>query len=220
MFRINAFGQRVYCNPRLRFVETTDGDAGQGAGADDAPGDDTSTQNGFPANTPLEQMTAPEQAAYWKHESKKHQRAANARSDYDDLKAKAAELEQLQQANQSAEEAAIEAARRDGEVIGASRYLKEAVKGRFQGITKKTDEEVETIFEHVDALSFTDDKGDIDVEKLTKYAGTFGVSDATVTTEDPVAAALGRQRLAGGGSGSSISERRKEVRESMTRKTA
>lgn len=235
MFRINAFGQRVYCNPRLRFL-TDDDKGGQGGGdkdaADKAAADKAAADklaadaaaaaeaNGFPASTPLEQMTVEQREAYWKFQSKKHEKEANSRRDYDELKLKADELEQLKAKNQSAEEKALEDARRDGENIGAQRYLKDAVKGRFQGITQKTDEEVETIFEHVDPLTFTDDKGDIDSEKLKKYAATFGTPDNGGGKEDVVAAALARQRQAGGGSGSSIADKRKETRESMTRKSA
>jgi hypothetical protein len=142
-----------------------------------------------------------------------------ARSDYDQLKADSEELAQLKAANATAEEKALEDARLQGENIGAARYLKEAVKGRFQGITKKTDDEIEVIFEHVDAVSFTDDQGDIDMVKLAAYAATFGTSEAQ-HIEDPVAAALARQRHVADGTGTSIADKRREVRESMTKKTA
>lgn len=220
MFRINAFGQRVYCRPNLRFVEPPVDGGGGGADPVDPPVDPANPDKGFPDNTPLDQMTVEQREAYWKFQSKKHEKEANSRRDYDDLKLKADELAQLKAANATAEEKALEDARREGENTGAQRYLKDAVMGRFQGITKKTDEEVATIFEHVDALSFTDDKGDIDTEKLKKYAAAFGSSGAGDSNEDVVAAALRRQRQAGGGSGSSIADKRKQVRESMTRKTA
>lgn len=174
---------------------------------------------GFPASTPLEQMTVEQREAYWKDKARKHEAIAKSRSDYDQMKADSLELAALKEVNATAEEKALEDARRQGEVIGAERYLKEAVKGRFQGITKKTDAEVETIFEHVDAGSFVDDEGDIDIAALTAYAATFGTSEKK-PSEDPVAAALARQRHATDGVGASIAEKRRQVRESMTKKTA
>lgn len=176
-------------------------------------------ERGFPADTPVESMTPTEQLAYWKFQSRKHEQSAKGRADYDDLKAKAAELEALKAKTATDEEKARDEARREGEVIGAEKYLKPAVMAKFQFLSGKTDEEVETIFEHVDALTFTDDKGEIDIEKLTKYSDTFGKKESG-KPEDAVAAALARQRqAAGGGSASSIADKRKETREAMTSKT-
>lgn len=187
--------------------------------ADKAAADKAAAESGFPADTPLEQMTVEQREAYWKDKAQKHEKRAKARGDYDQMKADSLELAALKAANATAEEKALEEARRQGENIGAERYLKEAVKGRFQGITKKTDGEIEVIFEHVDAASFTDEKGDIDTVKLAAYAATFGTSGVK-QVEDPVAAALARQRHVADGTGSSIADKRRAVRESMTKKSA
>lgn len=170
---------------------------------------------GFPAETPIEQMTAEQQAAYWKFQARKHENEAKSRADYDQLKAASEELAQLKAANQTEQEKALnearDEARRQGEVIGAERYLKDAVMGRFQALTGKSDDDVAKAFAHVDAHSFVDDQGDLDVDALTEFAGTFGAAN-TGTPADPVKAALERQRTgaAAGGSGSgSITEMRK-----------
>jgi hypothetical protein len=226
MFRFNAFGQRVYCHPRIVFIDPADGAGGSGSGSstDEGKGGDEhgDSDKGFPANTPWREMTHEQQAAYWRDKSQKHERTANARKDYDTI---AQELADLKNANQSDAEKELEdareEARRQGENIGAQRYLKDAVKGRFQGLTRKTDDEVETIFAHVDPATFTDDKGEIDLEQLRAYAATFDTKNTDDDSgRDPVAAALGRQRRAGGGAGVSIAEKRKQVRESMTKKPA
>ena len=117
------------------------------------------------------------------------------------------------------QEKALEAARQQGENIGAERYLRDAVIGRFQALTGRTDEEVATTFAHVDPKSFTDDKGDIVADKLKAFADTFGSKNGGKPV-DHVAAALAAQRAAAGGAGSSIAEKRKQTRESMTKKTA
>lgn len=169
--------------------------------------------NGFPSETPVAGMTPEQQAAYWRHESKKHQKAHEG-IDVAKLQADAAELAQLKASTASDTDKLIEDARREGENIGAEKHLKTAVRAKFQLLTGKTDEEVATTFEHVDALSFTDDKGEIVAEKLKAFADTFGPKGGE--QEDPVAAALARQRQAAGGGATSIADKRKETRDRMT----
>lgn len=57
--------------------QNSGGQAGQGGGqqgGDSGAGQQQGDRpNGYPLNTPVEQMTAPEQAAYWKHHSRKHE---------------------------------------------------------------------------------------------------------------------------------------------------
>jgi hypothetical protein len=216
MFRTNAFGQRITCTPRIRFVDPPEGGSGGGGSENQGGGDGGGADKGFPDGTPLEQMTEAQQIAYWKHQSRKHEQTAKSRADYDDLKSKADELAQLKAANQTEQEKALnearDEARRQGENIGAERYLKDAVMGRFQALTGKSDEDVAKAFAHVDAHSFVNDKGDLDVDALKEFAGTFGPADGNDTPADPVKDALARQRTgaAAGGSGSgSINEMRK-----------
>jgi hypothetical protein len=170
---------------------------------------------GFPGGTPIEQMTVEQREAYWKHQARKHEKRANERGDYDALKAAADELAALKLATATDEDKARDEARREGEVIGAEKYLKDAVMGRFQALTNKSDEDVEAAFQFVDAKSFTDDKGNLDVEKIKTFAGAFGSSGESQST-DRVAEALARQRQAGGGAGTTISDKREETRKRMT----
>jgi hypothetical protein len=178
--------------------------------------------NGFPGGTPLEHMTVEQQTAYWKHQARKHEGTAKARADYDDLKAKAEELENLKAESQTEQERALsqarEEARREGENLGAARYLTDAVQGRFQALTQKTDEEIATIFEHVDAKSFTDEKGDIDVTKLKGFAETVGGTTSSQAPADPVRAAMERQRQTpGGGHTGSIAEMQRQRVEELSK---
>jgi hypothetical protein len=165
--------------------------AAEKAAAERAAAEAEEAQRGFPAGTPVDQMTTAQQAAYWKDQSKKQQKIADGRSDYDVLRAAADELAQ-----------------------------RKAVIGRFQALTGRTDDEVATTFAHVDPKSFTDEKGDIVADKLKAFADTFGPKGAGARPVDVVAAALAAQRAAGGGAGSSIAEKRKQTRESMTKKSA
>lgn len=216
MFRTNAFGQRITCMPRLRFLETDDADKGGG-------GNEGGEDLGFPANTPLTEMTVEQREAYWKHQARKHEKTVKDRQDYDQLKAKAAELEQLRAAQQTdAEkelEQAREEARREGENLGAERYLKDAVTARFEALTGKSAEDVEKAFAHIDVHSFIGQDGAIDNDALTEFASTFGTNGNGGSQQtDPVRAALERQRGggAGGGDGSgSIQAIREAAREKL-----
>jgi hypothetical protein len=173
--------------------------------------------NGFPSDTPVADMKPEEQVAYWRNESKKQQKRADGMSDYEQRKADSEELARVKAANATEQEKAVEEARKQGENIGADKYLPDAVKGRFQALTGKTDEEVDTAFAFVDPKSFLDDKGVIDATKLKAYADVFGKNnDDSKTLTDPVAAALAAKQKASGGSGSSMADKRKETREKLT----
>lgn len=225
MFRINAFGQRIRINPYLRYVTDDDQAAAAAAAAEAvriaaeqalAAKAAEDAQNGFPGGTPVDQMTEPQKAAYWRHESKKQQKINESHRDYDELKAQAAELATIKAANATEQEKAVEQARREGENIGAERYLREAVKGRFQALTGKTSAEVDTTFAHVDPKSFTDDKGEILADKLQTFAATFVTKAGGSGDEpDPVRAALERQRGGGSGGAGSIAELQAQRREKL-----
>ena len=223
MFRTDAFGQRINCMPRIRFAKEQEG--GGGGGSEPPKVTLDGEEFDFPAATAVADMTPDQKAEYWRHQSKKQQaKGAQPPADYVELQNKAKELEKLKKDglddHQRAIEEAKEAARREGENIGSEKYLRDAVIARFQLLTGKDDDtEVASIFAHVDAKSFTDDKGEILADKLKEFAATFGTK-AAAGSPDAVAAALARQRAAGGGSGSSIADKRKETRESLTKTKA
>jgi hypothetical protein len=157
-------------------------------------------EHGYPLETPVADMPAEQQAAYWRHEAKKQQKKTDG-VDIAKLQADAAELAALKAASATDQDKALEEARREGEVIGAEKYLKGAVKGSFRALTGMSKEDVETAFAHVDASSFTGADGAIDDEKLEQFAATFGqnAGGAPGSIQDPVAEALRRQQAGGGG---------------------
>ena len=103
------FHRRTFGDLRMEDDPTNDG--GQGG---DFVDPDTGEKFAFPPSTPQSDMTAEQRAEYWRHKSQKHEKRANARSDYDDLKAKAAELDQLRADQQTEQEKAVTAAREEG----------------------------------------------------------------------------------------------------------
>ncbi|GIT80188.1 hypothetical protein LLS1_18570 [Leifsonia sp. LS1] len=219
MFRTNAFGQRINCLPRLRFI---DGEPDKGGGDD---GNKGGGDLGFPADTPLTEMTVEQREAYWKQQARKHESTAKSRQDYDQLKADSEELAKLKKDGQTDQEKALEEAReearREGENLGAERYLKDAVTARFGALTGKSQEDVDKAFAHIDVHSFVGQDGAIDNDALTEFASTFGTNDnggGSSQQIDPVKAALERQRGGGtgGGDGSgSIQAIREAAREKL-----
>lgn len=207
--KFDSFGRPILCRPRLRFVDDPNpGDPTPGVPGPPAPPQDL----GFPADTAVAEMTSDQQIAYWKHHSRQHEARAKSRADYDQLKADSEELARLRAENQTEAERALaearEEARREGENLGAARYLADAVKAKFQHLTGKSDEEVATAFAHVNAQSFTTDQGDIDSAALTAFAATFGATAGPQTPPlDPIRAAMEQQQQNPGvTSGGSIAE--------------
>lgn len=224
MYHTNAFGQRISIMPRLRYAKKPEGE--EGGGGEPKDGDEVELDGEkfkFPVATAVADMTTEQAAEYWRHEAKKQQKKkADLPSDYAQFKADSEKLAKLEAEKLPEQERLLnearDKARREGEVIGAERYLKEAVKGRFQAITGKKDEDVDTAFAHVDALSFVDDKGELDTEAIKKFAATFGTGSGAGT--DPVRDALQRRTpSAGSGGATSIAERRQATRDRMSKKT-
>jgi hypothetical protein len=220
MFRTNAFGQRIICMPRLRFIEGEPDKGGAGGEEEKKGGEDL----GFPANTPLTEMSVEQREAYWKHQARKHESTVKSRQDYDQFKADSEELAKLKKDGQTEQEKALEEAReearRQGENLGAERYLKDAVTARFEALTGKSSEDVAKAFAHIDVHSFIGQDGAIDNDALTEFASTFGTSSGGSGSQqiDPVKAALERQRGGGtgGGDGSgSITAIREAAREKL-----
>lgn len=219
MFTTDAFGQRVLCRPTLRYIKTPPGGGG-GGGKDEKnepKGVELDGENfDFPKSTAVADMTPEQAAEYWRHEAKKQQKLkASAPADYEELQRAARRLEKLETKKLPKEERAhqkqLDRARRDGENIGSQRYLKDAIIGRVQGITGLTDEDLKDHVEAIDPTFFLDDKGNLDSEKITKFATPLvpGAGSGGGHGPDPVRDSVRRQRPAGdGGGGQSMQERR------------
>jgi hypothetical protein len=234
MYTLNAFGQRVPMKPlRLRLLTDEEQKAADKAAADKKAADDKAEADrkaaeqqslGFPAETPLEQMTSEQREAYWKHHARKHEDAVKARSDYDQLKKDSEELAKLKLEGASEQEKALalarEEARREGENIGAERYLGDAVKANFRVATGLKPDDVDKAFAHVDVKSFIAADGSIDQTALTEFASTFGTKEQGDGSRNPVREALSGQQRAGGtsGGGGSIAELQKAREEKLAGK--
>lgn len=76
---------------------------------------------GYPQGVPLEQMDAGQREAYWKYHARHWETRAKERNDYDDLKTKASQYDQLVASQATDHERAVAAARAEGERIATGR---------------------------------------------------------------------------------------------------
>lgn len=146
-------------------------------------------EHGFPDNTPVADMPADQQVSYWKHKARKHEDAGKARGDYDAIKA---ERDQLKQAGMTADEKAIEEARKAGETAGRAdergksgkalvqAKLETALNGRIgSGLSDKDKaERLAAIVGPLDHNYFLTSEGGVDADKVSAYASGFGQGGA------------------------------------------
>lgn len=180
--------------------------------------------HGFPANTATADMTDKELAAYWKFHSRRHE--ANAKpADYDDLRTAAAELAALKDAQKTADQKAIDEAHRQGESVGAEKYLLPAVEGRLAFLTGKPVADLKPALALLDLKKFLKADGELDEELVTTFAGTLGKPAETQTPPpvlDPIAVALAAIRTPGTGerTGGSIADMQKQIIEARSGSTS
>lgn len=137
------------------------------AGADAV--DEQGNALGFPAKTPIAEMTDKQQSAYWRNESKKQQRIAESRADYDQNKADAEAYRAHKAEQQTPSEKAINDAKLEAkkEVAGdaAVQSLRAILSSRG-----KDDAELNDLLEFVSADRFVTTDGKVDHQKVTTYA--------------------------------------------------
>ena len=149
---------------------TDEGDAG---GGNSAPGEDQDGPKPGPDATPVRDMTAEEQAAYWKHQARRHEERNKSMGDYAALKEKAARYDELEESLKTEQELAVERAREEGRRAASNEaneatartLLEFALAGRGMG----RDEIAEAI-RPVSAAAFVTPDGRIDNDALLAYA--------------------------------------------------
>jgi hypothetical protein len=147
----------------------------QGGGtppADPAP----AAADGFPADTPVVEMTVDQQLAYWKHQSRKHEGRVKALGDVDALRDKAAKWDAAEAEKLTPSEKAIEEARaaERAKVLAeqtktvADRLVAAEFKVALAG--RKKPEEVAALLEPLDLTKFLTSDGEVDADKVKTYA--------------------------------------------------
>lgn len=172
--------------------EPPGGDNGGGAGGDDggqggAGGsgnatDDKGNDLGFPKDTRVAEMTVDQQAAYWRHQSQKHEgRYKNLTGDrsFDDVRKDLDELAELRKAQQTPAEQAIEAAREEGKATAFAEASSKAATAIFRASLEAQghdDEDIDDLVSNFNVANFVTD-GDVDTDKLAAFAKRFSPAD-------------------------------------------
>lgn len=169
---------------------------------------------GFPANTPVAEMTPEQSAAYWKFQSRKHEKAATAAQKLVDDAAEAAKTDEQKREDRL---------RREGEALGAQPFIKRAVRGELRAATGLAPAEVDELLEFADPNTFLTD-GDVDDAKIAKFAARVKAGDGV--TPPPasgppasVLAGLGGAAAPRSGTtapqGSSLADKKKAAKERL-----
>lgn len=149
-----------------------DAQAAEKAAADKAVAD-AAADRGFPENTPIVEMTEKQQAAYWKHQARKHEDTAKARKDYDEV---IAERDRLKAAAQTDAEKAVDEAkaeaRKEALLEAAPKLVAAEFKAELKG--KRTPEQITALLEPLDLKRFLTDTGEVDTAKVSQYAAGLG----------------------------------------------
>ena len=147
------------------------GDGDAGAGPD----------KGYPDDTPVAEMTAEQQAAYWKHMARKHENTAKARRDYDDV---VAERDELKRATMTDGEKALAEARNRGRAEALTEAVRVQIDTHID--SRVTDTETADILKAAVNPSTFVDGGTIKTDALTAYlnAVTLAKGD-TAPVRDP-----------------------------------
>lgn len=130
---------------------------------------------GYPANTPLEQMTVEQREAYWKHHSRKWEGIATSRSDYDQLAEDARQWREHQRralpADERARQDAVEQARRDGEAQARLALAPQLVRAEFRAAAPGVEEDkLNSFLEDLDLSKYLKDDGTVDAARVQAKA--------------------------------------------------
>lgn len=134
--------------------------------------------DGYPADTPLAEMSTEQQLAYWKAQARKHETVAKQRRDYDQIRT---ELDQVKASTQTETEKAIAeaktAARTEVLIELGSKLVDVHVAAAVTG-GRLTQDQADAFLESVDRTKFLTDDGDVDTDKLASTIGKFSPAGA------------------------------------------
>lgn len=145
-------------------------------------------EKGFPANTPLSEMSVEQREAYWKDKARLHESRAKERSDYEQVKAENA---RLKQEHETENEKAIREARE----AGAAEARQQAMGDRLTDAARLllrarnvNDDDITAFVTETNLTAFLTDDGRVDdarlMARVDRYAGTASGSTNSSTRPD------------------------------------
>lgn len=147
---------------------------------DDEDGEPKLNAHGFPDQTPWKQMKPEHQAAYWRHQSKRHETRANAAADYETVKA---ELDRIKAEKQTPDEKAAEEARTQVETAARaderSKLAPKLVAAEFKTVAAghMPADQLESLIKGAHAPNFLTAEGEVDTDKVTEFLEPFMKDD-------------------------------------------
>jgi hypothetical protein len=180
--------------------EGGDGGAPVIAGPDGVPGAGPATPPvdlGFPAETPVKDMTIDQQAAYWKHQSRKHEERSKAFDGLTpetlaSLREKADQHDALERELMSDKDKAIATARDEAAAETTAKFAEKLVKAEFKSASagRLDADRLNNILAPLDLTRFLDKNGDVDETKVAAYVDSVAPK-APVQQRGPSATGLG-----------------------------
>lgn len=147
-----------------------------------AAGGDTDAERGFPAGTRVVDMTAEQQAAYWKFQSRKHENQVKELGDLGDLRRKAAAWDEHEQANATD----VERARREGLEAGKAAVAPQLAEYALRGsLAHLADDKRDAVLAAVDFSKFVGQDGRPDETKIKTFVSTVAPATATPPATPP-----------------------------------
>lgn len=174
-----AFHRRTFGSAVMKDDDAEGDDDGDedGANDDDEP---KLNEHGFPDQTPWKQMKPEQQAAYWRHQSKRHETRANSAADYDDVKA---ERDRLKAEKQTPDEKAAAEARTQAETAARAderaKLAPKLVAAEFKTIAAghMPAGQLESLIKGAHAPNFLTADGEVDTDKVTEFLEPFMKDD-------------------------------------------
>lgn len=147
---------------------------------------------GYPQGVPLEQMNAEQREAYWKYHARQWENRAKEKSDYDAVKAKASQYDQLVASQATEQEKAIAAARAEGERSATARAAVVLVDAHVRaGLQQRLQpHQVEALASNLNHQHFLGADGlTVDAAKVAAFVDTVAPQIAAPAATAPAAPA-------------------------------
>lgn len=139
---------------------------------------------GFPKDTPVAEMTAEQQAAYWKHRSRTHEdrnaawQKVTGGKTADEIKAEREELERLRNEQRTESEKAIEEAKKQARAsVVAEMAPKLAALAFDAALAHVESDRRKVLIDNLDLSKVITDDGDVDTDKVTQIAAQIAPAD-------------------------------------------
>ena len=139
-------------------------------------------EDGYPLDTPITEMTADQQAAYWKHKARTHEdkwkQVVNRNLTPEQVLEMQQQLDDANRARMSDHQREVDDARKEGAVEVRAALMPQIVRTAIAAeLARKapqiTDEDLQARTEYLDLTKFLTSTGEVDADKVSNYAATL-----------------------------------------------